>query len=61
MCSFVVDTDEKATLHIHLTLIVDLRIALHQLHSEILVIQFMHNALTVHQVVDEQESFHGWG
>jgi len=20
----------------------------------------MHNALTVHQVVDEQKSFHGW-
>ena len=37
-----------------------LRITLHQLNGEIFVVQFMHNALTVHQVVDEQESFHCW-
>ena len=57
--SFVIDSDEKATLHIHLALIVDLRIALHQLHSEIFFVQFMDNTLTVNQVVDEQELFHG--
>ena len=56
--SIVVNVDEKATLHIHLALIVGLRISLHQLHSEVLVVQFMHNALTMHKVVDEQQSFH---
>ena len=39
-------------------LLIDLGIALHQLHGEIFVLQFMHNALTMHQVVDKQESFH---
>ena len=44
----------------YIALIVGLWIALHQLHSEILVVQFVHDTLTMHQVVDEQESFHGW-
>ena len=48
----------KSTLHIHLSLLINLRIALHQLNSEILVVEFMNDALTMHQVVDKQESFH---
>ena len=56
--SFGVDPNKKTTFHVHLPLLIDLGIALPQLHGEILVLQFMHNALTMHQVVDEQKSFH---
>ena len=56
--SFTVNADEKATFHIHLTLLIGfLRITLHQLNGEILVVQFMHNTLTMHEVVDEKQSF----
>ena len=44
--------------HIHLSLLIGLWIPLHQLDRKILVVQFMHNALTMHEVVDEKQSFH---
>ena len=56
--SFGVDPNEKTTFHVHLPLLIHLGIALHQLHGEILIIQFMNNVLTMDQVVDEQKSFH---
>ena len=59
MTSFGIDTDKKQTFHIHIALLIDhLRIALHQLNSEVFVVQFVHNTLAIHQVVDEQQSFH---
>ena len=56
--SFAVNAKEKTTLHIHVAMVVSLWLALHQLHSKIFVNQFMHNALTMHKVVDEQELYH---
>jgi len=59
MTSLGIDTDKKPTFHIHIALLIDhLRIALHQLNSEVFVVQFVHNTLAMHKVVDEQQSFH---